>query len=102
MSGSDPTEKKSGAMIWLLGIVVVIVIGATMREKPITIAAGDDPPSISTPATGFDPSRTSMREQGAREQVMRSAGSRSGTVPLGQPAPQLSYNGWSVPQHMPE
>jgi hypothetical protein len=91
MSGPDPTEKKNGAMLWMLGIAAVIVIGATMQDRPITIAAGDDPQSISTPVTGLDAKRTPKYEQRTPEM-------RSRPVPLSEPPPRLSYNGWSVPQ----
>jgi hypothetical protein len=98
MSGSEQKEEKNGATIWLFGIVVVIiVIGATMR--PIVIAAADNPPSISTPVAGFDPSRRSMREQGIREQGIREQGRKSGFLPpLGQPGTQIYYGGWNPPQ----
>jgi hypothetical protein len=100
MSDSNPEQKKSGATIWLLGIVVVIiVIGATMQDRPIIIAAADNPPSISTPITGFEPSRMSQRELGMRERAMHEQGRKSGSPPpFGQPGTQIYYGGWNPSQ----
>jgi hypothetical protein len=99
MSGSDPKENRSGAAIWLLGLVVVIVIGATMRDNPITIAAADDPPSISAPVTGFDPGRRSAHEQAMHEQGMHERVRKSDSLPpFGQPGTQIYYGGWNGPQ----
>jgi hypothetical protein len=89
MSGSEPKEKRRGAMIWFFGIVAVIVFGVTMQDKPITIAASDNPPSISTPVTGSDASGTLMHERA------NNSGSRPPPI---QPGAQIFYGGWSVPQ----
>jgi hypothetical protein len=81
MSGSEPIEKNGRATIWFLAIVAVIVFGTMLQDKPITIAASDNPPSISTPVRGFDAKQTSMYEQ-----------------PLSQPGSQLFFGGWNEPQ----
>jgi hypothetical protein len=105
MPDSIPEPKKGGATIWLLGSVfVIIVVGATVQERTIIIAAADSPPSISTPATGSEPSRTSqrelgMREQAIHEQAMHEQGRKSGPPPpFGQPGTQIYYGGWNPPQ----
>ncbi len=100
MSGSDPKENKSGAAIWFLGIVAaIIVVGAMMQDKPIIIAAADNPPSISMPVTGFDSSRTSLDQRGMREQGPHEPARKSGSLaPFGQPGTQIYYGGWNVPQ----
>jgi hypothetical protein len=87
MSDSGPNEKHGSATIWFLAILVVGVVGAAMQDKPIVIAATDNPPSISTPVTGLDANRTSMQR------------TRSGSLPPPAPAgTQIFYGGWSVPQ----
>lgn len=60
MSGSDLKEKQRRAPIWFLGIGVGAILGAVMQDKPITIAASDNPATISTPVTANDVSRTSI------------------------------------------
>jgi hypothetical protein len=84
MSGSEQ-EKPRSALIWCLGVAAVVV-GAAMQDRPITIAASDNSPSISTPVTGIDVRR-------AQEQRTKSA-----SLPPGeQPGTQIFYGGWSVP-----
>jgi hypothetical protein len=86
MSGSDP-EKHTNAPIWFAGAVALVAVGAAMQDRPITIAASDNPPSISTPVTGIDARR-------AQEQRTKSVSPPPGA----QPGTQIFYGGWSVHQ----
>jgi hypothetical protein len=88
MSGSDAKGKYGAARIWLSVIIALIVAGATMQDRPITIAASDNPPSISTPVKSFDgPNRMSMEERRA------TVGSQTSDV---YAAPQIFYRGGAV------
>ncbi len=89
MSGSNPKEKNGRAMIWFLGTVAVLMVGATMQDRPITIAASDNPASISTPVTGIVASPRSMQEQRTRSVSL---------PPPAQSGTQIFYGGWGVPK----
>jgi hypothetical protein len=72
--------------------IALIVARAMMQNRPATIAASDDPPSISTPVNSFNEAnranRTSMEERRA------AIGSQS---PDAQAGPQIFYRGGAVP-----
>jgi hypothetical protein len=90
MSGSHPKGKNATAKIWC-AVIALIVVGATMQNRPITIAASDTPPSISTPVNSFnEANRMPMEERRA------AIGSQ---VPDAQAGPhnQIFYRGGAVP-----
>jgi hypothetical protein len=80
MSASDPNEEHGSAtVVTVLGIIGLIVCGALMmREKPITIAANDDLPRLSTPVETTE-QRTEIE------------------APQAQPDSRIFYRGWTVP-----
>jgi hypothetical protein len=63
MSGADPSQKHPRPMIWFLGILVLVVVGTMLRDKPINIAASDNPPSISTPIDRFNEANATIHER---------------------------------------
>jgi hypothetical protein len=88
MSGSDPKEKQWRTPIWFLGVAVGAILVAVMQDKPITIAASDNPPTISTPVTANDIGRTPIQQRTRSESV----------APSGPPGTQIFYGGWIVPR----
>jgi hypothetical protein len=58
MSGLDPNAR-----IWFSVIIALIVVGATMQNRPINIAASDNPPSISTPVDSFNEANRMLVEE---------------------------------------
>jgi hypothetical protein len=89
MSGADPSQKHARPMIWFLGILVLVVVGTMLRDKPINIAASDNPPSISTPVNSFnEANRMSMEER--RVDI-------APQIPDAQAGPQIFYRGGAVP-----
>jgi hypothetical protein len=84
VSGSEPKETYATAKIWFAVCIALIVAGAMMQNRPATIAASDDPPSISTPVNSF---RARMRRRALRYSIAdglcrhrsRSSRGRTGT-----------------------
>jgi hypothetical protein len=88
MSRSDPCGKYGAATIWAL-VIIALVIGSTLQNRPITIAASDNPPSISTPVNSFNRANLiSMEERRA------AIGSQMTNA---HAAPQIFYRGGSIP-----
>jgi hypothetical protein len=89
MSGSEPKGKYGVATIGFLVVIAFVIVGATIQNRPITIAASDNPPSISTPVSSFiEADRKSMEERRA------TIGS---STPNAHEAPQIFYRGGAVP-----
>jgi hypothetical protein len=97
MSASDPNEKHGSAtVVTVLGIIGLIVCGTMMmREKPITIAANDDPPRLSTPVEAPEAAKRASNNSAERASTTEQ---RSETEALqAQPESQIFYRGWTVP-----
>jgi hypothetical protein len=97
MPASDPNEKHgSTTVVTVLGIIGLIVCGTMMvREEPITIAANDDPPTLSTPVEESEATKRASNNSAERtpttEQRIKTE------VPQAQPDSQIFYRGWTVP-----
>jgi hypothetical protein len=89
MPDADPNQKHPRPMIWVLGVIAVVVVGTLMRDKPINIAASDNPPSISTPIDRFNEANATIHER--RTKIGEEA-------PLARPSTQLFYGGWTLPR----
>jgi hypothetical protein len=89
MSGSDQNGKHQSATIWFLCIIAFILVAATMWDQPITVAASDNPPSISTPVKGFNEANgMSMGERRAAIDAQ---------TPDVHPDSQIFYRGGNLP-----
>jgi hypothetical protein len=89
MPGSESKGKYATAKIWFAVCIALIVAGPTMKNRPITIAASDNPPSISTPVNSFnEANRMSMEER--RVDI-------APQIPDAQAGPQIFYRGGAVP-----
>jgi hypothetical protein len=89
MSGSDQNNKHQSATLWFPRIIGLILVAATTRNQPISIAASDNPPSILAPVKGFN------EENGTSTGERRAAiGAQTPDV---HPDSQIFYRGGNLP-----
>jgi hypothetical protein len=95
MSASDPIEKHGNAtVVTVLGIIGLIVCGTMMmRDRPITIAANDDPPRLSTPVDAFNAANRISNHEAKRA----STAEQQTETEAPQAQPEIFYRGWTVP-----